>query len=525
MAGTCCSCHQPALSLHRIHSLGSLQTYYQVDRPHTHQPVENEAAAECIEGQEHGTLAAVFVSADPAEPLFELPLPPAPGFLRRHVLEALCSSSSAPLFSASSSRANGRVYWVAHTDAQANDRAVRVTGITDIRGDAVVVPKLRQELTLHSGRIPRRPTAAEGTERPHAESLKALHHGAPGGALACSGELAAEGLPGSLAPLPGTPGSEPAGGVAPGWSLDMVPSGVLQTVFSSLGFADLTACAAVCHLWRQALAEDEFLLSKLAIRRKTFRLPRKMATLVAPARRRLGGGGPAGRYPARRSAQSTAARTLDDAPAASLPRQAGEGAMCAATEPGYVSYGGAIAAGADSAPPLQGQGAAQSAEWGPASVASSGRRGRTAGAATISLPFVLRRAAEVGNVEAMVLVGEELEARNEFSLALDWYRKAARHGHQRSQYRIGDAYYRGQGDWPRDEEEALAWLLRAVKNPAADRFPCGASALLLGYMYLDGEGTHRADNTEAVKWFKASRDYGCKEAEKTVGWLWNTGQY
>ncbi|CAI6001260.1 unnamed protein product [Closterium sp. NIES-64] len=61
--------------------------------------------------------------------------------------------------------------------------------------------------------------------------------------------------------------------------------------------------------------------------------------------------------------------------------------------------------------------------------------------------------------------------------ALEWYRKAARMGHQGSQYRMGEAYYRGDGEWPRDEEEALAWLLRAARNAQADPVLGAAAAV------------------------------------------------
>lgn len=41
---------------------------------------------------------------------------------------------------------------------------------------------------------------------------------------------------------------------------------------------------------------------------------------------------------------------------------------------------------------------------------------------------------------------------------------------------------------------------------------------------LSGEGTQPC-NVTAVKWFKLAAEHGNKEADKTLGWLYNTGQY
>ncbi|CAI5486907.1 unnamed protein product [Closterium sp. Naga37s-1] len=117
----------------------------------------------------------------------------------------------------------------------------------------------------------------------------------------------------------------------------------------------------------------------------------------------------------------------------------------------------------------------------------------------VSSNQVIVRAAEAGNLDACVIMARVMEARGEQQRALEWYRKAARMGHQGSQYRMGEAYYRGDGDWPRDEEEALAWLLRAARNAQADPKLGAAASLLLGYMYLDGEGTGKPSIEEAIR--------------------------
>lgn len=48
---------------------------------------------------------------------------------------------------------------------------------------------------------------------------------------------------------------------------------------------------------------------------------------------------------------------------------------------------------------------------------------------------------------------------------------------QGSQYRIGEAYYRGDSEWPQDGEEALIWLSRAAKFANGDATLCAAAGV------------------------------------------------
>lgn len=48
--------------------------------------------------------------------------------------------------------------------------------------------------------------------------------------------------------------------------------------------------------------------------------------------------------------------------------------------------------------------------------------------------------------------------------------------------------------------------------------------LILGYLHLDGEGTKR-DNQEAVVAMRRAAELGSDEARRTLGWLYNTGQF
>lgn len=50
------------------------------------------------------------------------------------------------------------------------------------------------------------------------------------------------------------------------------------------------------------------------------------------------------------------------------------------------------------------------------------------------------------------------------------------------------------------------------------------TALLLGFLHLDGEAT-KFDAAEALKWFKVALLNDCAEAARIIGTLFNTGQY
>lgn len=50
------------------------------------------------------------------------------------------------------------------------------------------------------------------------------------------------------------------------------------------------------------------------------------------------------------------------------------------------------------------------------------------------------------------------------------------------------------------------------------------ASLLLGYLFMDGEGT-KACNLEAVRHMRRAAALGDEEAHRTLGWMYNTGQF
>ena len=86
-----------------------------------------------------------------------------------------------------------------------------------------------------------------------------------------------------------------------------------------------------------------------------------------------------------------------------------------------------------------------------------------------------------------------------------------------------------RGVWTETERgwgmrQALLWLQRAAKNPECSVEHLSIAATMLGYLHMDGDGT-KMDNIQATKWFAVGKANGNKEAEKTLGWMWNTGQF
>lgn len=152
------------------------------------------------------------------------------------------------------------------------------------------------------------------------------------------------------------------------------------------------------------------------------------------------------------------------------------------------------------------------------------RAQETSGRITLPVPKILLALQDAGNIDSTVAIAKIHDWRGNPSRALRFWKHAAKNGIAEGQFRIGEAFYQGEGDMGRDAEEALMWLQRAAKNPHSTQPILAASATILGYLHMDGEGT-KTDNLLATKWFAIGKEHGNKEAEKTLGWMWNTGQF
>mmetsp|Transcript_29910 Transcript_29910/g.53543 ORF Transcript_29910/g.53543 Transcript_29910/m.53543 type:complete len:285 (-) Transcript_29910:378-1232(-) len=143
-------------------------------------------------------------------------------------------------------------------------------------------------------------------------------------------------------------------------------------------------------------------------------------------------------------------------------------------------------------------------------------------------PLLVQKAAEDGNASANYALAVLLDLQGMGNSAMKYWRKAAKNGYRRAQLRLGEAYYKGTCNMSQDGEEAYFWLSRAVRNlsdrPDTACAVAGKSLLILGFILFDGEGVAR-DIEEAVRSFKKAVAYGSKDAEKTLGSIYNTGQY
>jgi TPR repeat protein len=191
------------------------------------------------------------------------------------------------------------------------------------------------------------------------------------------------------------------------------------------------------------------------------------------------------------------------------------------------------------------------------------------------------QAKQAHNVSANACCAQLLEAAGQPDLAMPCWQRCAKAGHLEGQLRYGLALYRGMCGVVQDAEAAFMYLSRAVKQvqgnssssssssstdggnssrvreaeAAAPPAPVPASSssmvsspgaaaaappgvqqtglaaevlrqagVVLGYLHFDGEGT-RSDRQEATRLFKMASDYGSKEAQQVLGWIFNTGQY
>jgi hypothetical protein len=84
--------------------------------------------------------------------------------------------------------------------------------------------------------------------------------------------------------------------------------------------------------------------------------------------------------------------------------------------------------------------------------------------------------------------------------------RAAEQGNAEAQCRLGDMYYEGRYDAPRDEKKAVYWYRMAAEQGDAD------AQFSLGGMYANGQGVPR-DDAEAVKWYQKAAEQGNPAAQ------------
>lgn len=72
--------------------------------------------------------------------------------------------------------------------------------------------------------------------------------------------------------------------------------------------------------------------------------------------------------------------------------------------------------------------------------------------------------------------------------------------------------------------DAAPRQLPVLMTPAGCRRVLAQASHILGYLWLDGEGT-RADTPTAIRWFRLAESCGCQDAGLVLGSLYNTGMF
>ncbi|WP_426415637.1 peptidoglycan-binding protein [Aestuariirhabdus sp. LZHN29] len=103
----------------------------------------------------------------------------------------------------------------------------------------------------------------------------------------------------------------------------------------------------------------------------------------------------------------------------------------------------------------------------------------------------------------------------DYGLALQSYRDAARYGSVPGAYMVGMTFYTGRGAGV-DYTEARRWLLRAAKHDYA------RAQYQLGRLYIDGKGGNK-DAAWGVRWLGMAAYQGHARAQFAYGIAWSQG--
>ena len=103
-----------------------------------------------------------------------------------------------------------------------------------------------------------------------------------------------------------------------------------------------------------------------------------------------------------------------------------------------------------------------------------------------------------------------------FANEVDRYRRAAERGDAEAQYRLGNAYYFGDGV-PTDHAEAAKWYRMAAEQGYID------AQTRLGEWYLQGLHGLPEDHAEAAKWFYMAAEQGDRGAQNQIGRMFANG--
>lgn len=115
-------------------------------------------------------------------------------------------------------------------------------------------------------------------------------------------------------------------------------------------------------------------------------------------------------------------------------------------------------------------------------------------------------------------LGHEMEGeetRQDSGTALEWYQKAAELGDAEAMFRIGEAFYYGNGV-EQNYNTAMEWFLKAAENGYS------GAIVWVGYLYAQGRGVEQ-DYQTALEWYLKASEAGSASAMYYIGNLYKMG--
>ena len=97
----------------------------------------------------------------------------------------------------------------------------------------------------------------------------------------------------------------------------------------------------------------------------------------------------------------------------------------------------------------------------------------------------------------------------DYTKAVEWFRKAAEQGDADAQCNLGICYYKGEGV-PSNYDKAAEWWRKSAEQEYAK------AQYYLGYCYYYGIGDVPKDLIKAVEWFRKAAEQGNKNAIESL---------
>ncbi len=140
----------------------------------------------------------------------------------------------------------------------------------------------------------------------------------------------------------------------------------------------------------------------------------------------------------------------------------------------------------------------------------------------------LRQAAKQGDADAQFRLGDAYfkgeDVEQDYVTAAAWWHRAGAQGHAPAQYNLGRMYQQGRGV-SQDYAEAVAWYRRAADRRAVarDRVAVAAAQYQLGVMYATGQGVAQND-AAAFMWYRRAAEQGDAFGQLQLGVMYGLGR-